>query len=380
MKLKALFAILILASCQTEVKINNSLLQHMPQNAALVVQINDFSKFQSEVKNNSFAASAKSLELFKDLFRKLDYVEFPISKTPIVLGLYEVGKSDFEFFLLTKDSMPEIAVGGVTNKTEEKIAYEKQSYTKYTLDGTTIFSMGNQKLNLISSSQLLLENFIRATPLTKPQRALEKLQRVADTSASANLYLNFEYANGILKKYLKNKDVDEISNFADWIGLDFSADQNQLNLTGICLASDSTRNIINLLKGDTPFASSLPTILPQGTKSLVSYALHDPKKFIQKQNTYLDRATSKDTLFTTIEEIGIAQINQQKAVVLNSFGAEALLEKLQPFTTTTTTYQNKEIYELATSDLLERNLKPLITEFPSNYYTIIANSFVFAEQ
>ena len=380
MKLKALVAIFILVSCQPEVKVKDSLLQHMPQHAAFIVQVNDFSKFQSELKNNTFGAATKSLSLFEDLFKKLEYLEFSESKAPFAIGLYEVGKRDFEFFLLTKDKLPEIPLDDVSNKTVENFNYENRSYSKYTLNDTSIFVMADQKLSLTTSSQLLLENFIRADQTSRPQVALRKLQRVSDTTASANVYLNFEHANGILKKYLKDNNVDRMGEFADWMGFDFSADQNQLNLTGICIASDSTRNIVNLLKGDTPFASGLATVLPRSTDALVSYAINDPKNFIQQQNTYLDRATSKDTLFTTVEEIGIAHINKQKAIVLSSFGAEALQEKLAPYTTTSTTYQDKEIFGLNDSDVLERNLKPLITDFSCNFYTILENTFVFAEQ
>lgn len=380
MKLKALFAVLILASCQTEVKVKNSLLEAMPPHAAFIVHINDYSKFQSELKNNNFTVAAKSLPVVEDLFKKLEYIDFPESKTTIALGLYEIGKSDFEFFLLTKDKLPEIAVADVANKIVEQFTYENQSYTKYTLNGTPIFTMGGQNVYLTSSSQLLLENFIRTEQTSIPLPALKKLQRVSDTMASANVYLNLEHSSGILKKYLKNNTMDPISEFADWIGFDFSADQNELNLSGICLANDSTKNIVNLLKGDTPLPSTLSAVLPQTTNTMLSYALNDPKSFIQKQNTYLDRATSKDTLFTTIEEIGIAHINNQRVVVLNSFGSEALKEKLSPFTTTLTNYQNKEIYGLNDEDLLDKNLNPLISGFSCNFYTLIENTFAFAEQ
>ena len=380
MKLKALLAVLILASCQTEVKVKNSLLQHMPQDAAFIVHINDFSKFQSELKNNTFTASAKSLPLFEDLFKKLEYIDFPESKIPLALGLYEIGKGDFDFFLLTKDKLPEIAIADVANKTVEQFTYENQSYTRYTLNGTPIFTTGAQNVSLISSSQLLLENFIRTAQTSIPLAALEKLERVSDTMASANVYLNLEHSSGILKKYLKNKTIDPLSGFADWIGFDFSADQNRLSLSGICLANDSTKKIVNLFKGDSPLPSTLSTVLPQATNALVSYTLNDTKGFIQKQNSYLDRATPKDTLFTTIEEIGLVRINNQKIVVLNSYGSEVLKEKLSPFTTTISNYQNKEIYGLNATDLLDKNLNPLISGFSSKFYTVIENTFAFAEQ
>jgi len=380
MKLKVLFAVLILASCKPEVKVNDSLLQHMPKNAALIVKVNDFSKFKSELKNNSFLSAVKTLDLFEDLFKKLEYVEFSEPQAQFAVAFYEIGKRDFEFLILTKHKLPEIALTAITNKTIEKFSYEDQAFTKYTLNGTPIFTMAKQPVNVTTSSQLLLENFIRSKQDVSIHNSLQKLQNAADTTSALNVYLNFEHADGLFKKYLKNKEAKGISEFADWMGFDFTADQNLFSLSGICLASDSTKNLVNLLKDDIPFASNLASITPQSTDALLSYALNDPNNFITRQNTYLDRAKSKDTLFTTIDEIGIAQINDQKAIVLNSFGAEALKEKLTPYTIGTTTYQNNEIFELDLPDLLETNLEPLVKDFDCKYYTILENSFVFGLQ
>ncbi len=378
MKLRIILVVLVVAACTPDITVKDSLTHYLPKDAAAIIQVNDFSKFKSELKNNSFFTVTQDIRLFGKLKKDLQHIEFEEDQLQFTIGIYELGKGNFEFVVLTKDKLPSIALEGVTDKTIESFSYENKDYNKYTLDGITVFAMAVNDIMITTSSQILLENFIRIKETAKPSNSLKRIQTAADTTLSANVFLNFKHGDVLFKKYLKNQDINSIPEFADWLGVDIAAGQANLSLNGICFANDSTKNFVNLFKGTSPLPNSIVSKAPQGADAILSYAFNDFSTFIKNQTAYLDLAKPKDTLFTTVEEIGIVFLNEEKAVVLNSYGAETLMENLIPYKTSIFEYQGNEIIGLSEPKLLQENLNPLVPSFSNNFYTVIDNSFVFA--
>lgn len=380
MKLRILLVVLVIAACNPDTKVKDSIVHYLPKGAAAIIQVNDFSKFKSELKNNSFFTATQDIRLFEKLRKNLQHIKFEEEPSRFTIGIYELGKGNFEFLLLTKNKLPAIVLEGVTDKTIESFSYENQDYNKYTLDGITVLAMAVEGIMITTSSQILLENFIRIDEAGSISNGLKRIQTAADTTLSANVFLNFEHGDILFKKYLKNQESQKIPEFADWLGVDISAGQSNLSLHGICLANDSTKNFVNLFKGTSPLPNTVASVAPQGTDAVLNYALGDFGAFLKNQTVYLDLAKPKDTLLTTVEEIGIVYLNEEKAVVLNSYGAETLMEKLSQYKTEVLEYQGNEIVGLSNPRLLQENLNPLITSFNNNFYTVLGNSFVFAEE
>src|SRR5690606_28750436 len=95
---------------------------------------------------------------------------------------------------------------------------------------------------------------------------------------------------------------------------------------------------------------------------------------------YLDRVKPVDTLFNTIEEVGIVYLNNSKAVLLGSFGTESLYNFLDSRKIASQTYQGSEIMELQDKNFLTEGFSPLVRNFKANFCTIMENSFLFAEE
>ena len=100
------------------------------------------------------------------------------------------------------------------------------------------------------------------------------------------------------------------------LSLDFTANSDAVQLNGIAMASDSTNNFINLFKGTSPLANRVTEFAPLNSQAMLSFTFDDYQTFAQNQNTYLDRVKKMDSLFNTIEEVGIIYLNNQKAVLL----------------------------------------------------------------
>jgi len=379
MKIKLLFvfAALSLLSCKEEKQTHDTRLDYLPPSPALVVKIVNLTNFKSELKNNAILNNLKGFSSLEGLVDKLDNLGSVATDRTSILALYEVGKDRYDFIVVLPNAPDAFNVESITNKTVETLLYEGANITKYTLDDNEIFSVSIGKEMVLSSSQLLIENVARNKRNNPVDPMLKRLFEASSVDKSASLYFNMENNPRLLS--LKEETTDNKNPFAEWISLDFTANSDAVQLNGIAMASDSTNNFINLFKGTSPLANRVTEFAPLNAQAVLSYTFDDYQTFAQNQNTYLDRVQKMDSLFNTIEEVGIIYLNNQKAVLLKSYGTEGLFEFLENNRTGSETYQGSEILELGNNNFVTEGFTPLVQEFDSNFCTVIENSFIFSE-
>ncbi|MFD2099583.1 ribonuclease HII [Flagellimonas iocasae] len=378
MRYKVLFCLLALfiLSCETEVKTKDSLLEHLPPNPALVIKITNLPNFKSELKNNAFLTKTKGFPVYKEVLDKLDDLSYLSTDATCVLGLYEVGKGNYDFILVAKKKPEIFNVEEVSNKTVETLQYEDATITKYTLDGNEVFQMPGEKEIILTSSRLLMENMVRTKESTAVDPTLEKLYETTAANKSGTVFMNLG-SNASLLSLKEETDTDKP--FSEWISLDFTANSDEVSLNGIAIASDSTKNFVNLFKGTSPLTNKTPALAPLNAQAVISYTFDDYQVFAKNQNTYFDRIKPVDSLFNTIEEVGVIYLNNQKVVLLNSYGTDSLFDFLDSSKASSESYQGSEIMELQNKNFLNEGFAPLISGFESNFCVILENSFVFSE-
>ncbi|WP_067030953.1 ribonuclease HII [Allomuricauda sp. CP2A] len=378
MRYKVLFCLLALfiLSCETEVKTKDSLLGHLPPNPALIIKITNLSNFKSELKNNAFLTKTKSFPVYKEVLGKLNNLGHLSTNTTCLLALYEVGKGNYDFILIAEKNPDIFNVDDVSNKTVETLQYQGTDITKYTLDENEVFQMPSDKAVILSSSLLLMENMVRTKANNPVNPTLEKLYETTAPNKSGTVFMNLSDNASLLS--LK-EESDSKKPFSEWISLDFTANSDEVSLNGIAMAPDSTKNFINLFKGTSPLTNKTPTLAPLNAQAIVSYTFDDYQVFAKNQNTYLDRVKPVDSLFNTIEEVGVIYLNNQRVVLLNSYGTDSLFEFLDGSKASSENYQGSEIMELQDKNFLNEGFAPLVRDFESNFCTILENSFVFSE-
>ncbi|MEC3966535.1 ribonuclease HII [Flagellimonas halotolerans] len=380
MRSKAFFCLLpiFIASCTKEVKTKDSLLEHLPPNPSLVLKITNLTNFKSELKNNSNLKSIEGFSNIKKVADKIKGLEHLSTDKTCVLALYEVGKDNHDYILATKNDSGIFNVDSVSNKTVETLTYEETKVSKYNLDGLEVYSLRKNDDILLSSSMMLMENLIRVSENTPADPTLKKLYQASSLDKSATIFINPSGNTSLLA--LKEQDKTMDNPFSSWISLDFTANSDEVNLSGVAMAPDSTKNFINLFKGTSPLANKTPSYAPLTAQAILSYTFDDYQVFANNQNTYLDRAKKTDSLFNTIEEVGIIYLNKEKVVLLKSYGTESLYDYLESKKTASQDYQGSEIIELEDSNIVEEGFTPLVKDFESNFCTILENSFIFSEQ
>ncbi|MEZ4810777.1 MAG: ribonuclease HII [Allomuricauda sp.] len=379
MRSKALLLLsaLFIISCKTEVKTKDSPLGYLPPGPIMIIKISNLSNFKSELKNNSFLEKSKDFSIHKELLEASKGLELVTTEGTCLLAFYEIGKEHYDFVLISKKSDHLFSVENATDRTVETLSYEDRDITKYTLGDHEMFSMPSDGDIVLGSSQILMENMVRAKKNNPVNPTLEKLYQTTAVGKSATIFLNVEESPSIFS--LKDGEDKIEKPFSEWVSLDFSANSDEVSLTGIAMAPDSTKNFINLFKGTSPLINKTPLLAPLNAQAIVSYTFDDYQVFAKNQNTYLDRTKPVDSLFNTVEEVGLIYLNDQKVALLNSFGTESLSAFLESNKTDSQTYQGSEVVELGNKDFLAESFNPLLQDFESNYYTILENSFVFSE-
>ncbi|SHG43410.1 ribonuclease HII [Flagellimonas flava] len=381
MRFKAFLTLLsfVMICCQPEIKTSDSLLAHLPPNAHLIIKVNNLSNFQSEVKNSSFLEKTNTLGLRKDLEKTLQGLKNVSTDAPCLLAFYEVGKNNQEFVMVLKRNNSKFQTDSLENRTVETLSYQNGTITKHTLENCEVFSTNTDESILLSSSKMLMENTIRTKNSNPVNKVLQRLYDTSSSNKSAAFFFNLDEPTSLLSGQLK-ETANKLPNFADWISVDFSANSDHSSFNGVAIASDSTKNFINLFQGTIPLANKVALFAPKNAEAIVSFTFDDFEVFSQNQNTYLDRTIQGDTLFNTVEELGLVYLKNGKLAILGSYGTESILEYLDSEKSGSTSYQGSEITTLKNPDLLAKGFNPLLKNFKSNFYTILENTFVFSEQ
>ncbi|WP_090291430.1 ribonuclease HII [Flagellimonas zhangzhouensis] len=379
MRFKVLFCLtaIFLASCAKEVTTKDSLLDHLPPNPALIIKVNNLTNFKSELKNNSVLKKLEDFSNIQDISGKLEGLNPLSTDTKCLLGFYEVGKDTYDFILVTPNKPGLFNVDSISNKSVESLTYENASISKYVLDDKEVYSVVEGQNLLMSSSQMLMENLVRTKTKNPTDPILSKVYQTNSPDKSATFFMNMEGNTSLLS--LKEGSNSESKSFSSWVSLDFTANSDDINLSGVAMANDSTKNFINLFKGTNALVNKTPNLAPLNAEAILSYTFDDYQVFAKNQNVYLDRVKAVDSLFNTIEEVGMVYMNSSKAVLLHSYGPQGLFDYLDSQKVGSENYQGSEIMSLQEKNFITEAFTPLVSDFESNFCTILENSFVFTE-
>lgn len=381
MRLRALLItiLIVVGSCSPEKKVSDPLLGHLPPNAALLIKINDFTGFKSELKNQTFLTAIKSTGLYNAISNTCGGLDYLNIGSEALLSFYEVGKERFEFILATNQGAIDFNLDDIGDKTIETLQYEGATIKHYAVGDSNFFMLDQDGKTIVSSSQLLIENIVRLKGKSQLPKQLVKLYTNADKNKTANFFFNLSEGAPLIVSQLKNKDVEKVQRFADHAYLDLEASQDFLGLRGVTVASDSLPNWVNLFQGTTPLSNRTAAIAPLTANAILSFTFNDYARFASNQNDYLDRTQSLDTLFNAVEEIGVVFMPSKKAVVLNTFGTENLSGFINSNKVGTAGYQGKEIIQLGSTNWLSEAFNPLVNNFEARFCTVVENAFVFGQ-
>lgn len=373
-----LFVFALLWGCAKDISLSKPLLDFVPENASVVIKINDLSALKSGLSSNTFFTDLHKTPTLKKALNKTRFLDFLNPKSKSILAFVENETKGFESIYLTNDSPDLVILDSIGNSTIEEFDFRGISLNKYQ-DGEDVFYQATLGTKFVmASSADVIEKLIENLKNNTTSETLEKLYKISNGYKPATLYLDIKKSTPWLVSILQKESQIDISQFSDWMSLDFNPKPSQVNLSGISVANDSVWNFIDLFANTKPLANVTPSLAPIEIDALVSYTFDNYQTFLNNQKAFLTENLSANPLFETVEEIGIVHNNNQKAVILNTHGSESLSEHLNTLKTATIDYQGNQIIRLENSSFIEQGFRPLVQNFNSNFCTFINDAFVFS--
>lgn len=370
-----LFLLFFLFSCTPNNEKQRSPLDYIPKQTAILIKVADLSAFKSELKNNDFLAQQKQTDLFERISSKISSLGLFQSSSSGLLAFSQFEEDDFEFSYITSDTLYHF--NETTSIKKGDAVFKNTTYDTYRDNDKVLYSLSFEGNHILSSSQKFIESIISKEKNPIPGK-LHRLYQIATSKKTTTVFIDPSKNNPFLSSFSNEHKESSFSFFSDWLSLDLTIDQKDLNLNGISAVSDSTKNFSQLFKNTKPLVNNTPSFAPIQADGILSYTFTDYDIFLRNQETYLENTTVLDSTFNTVEEIGTIYLDQKKAIVLNTYGSERISQYLETIKKTSSLYQGNEIIDLNYSEFLNVYFNPLIQEFSANHYTVLENAFVFA--
>ena len=365
-----LLCILLLIGCTTETPKEYSLLKFVPQNAAIVLQINDLESFRSELKNNQLLQSFKKPQFKQDLNAFVSYLDYLQPNSTSLISFSEVGKEKFEYMFVTKNHENLIALDSTKTATQE-IPYEGNSILKTTVNDRTTYTFMADSIFVNSSSQLLIENCIRSYKKVSIPASLKKVYATVDENSAANVLTSPKELAPFLQYLFPQLQPKFIAQFGEHAAVDVSILPDEISLTGIITEKDSLSHMMSSLKNTSPREQKVARVIPPlfdyfSTITFDSYKNFQPRK----PNDLLD----------ALEEVSSFSFNGNTFTSLRfiSSSNEAITQlKNQPVHSETRYFP---IYQNTDTALFENAFAPFIKSFSNSYFMILDEFIVFTNE
>ncbi len=364
--------ILLLICCDQSKSRDQHLLSYLPEETSVVIKINNLDNLKSELKNNGFlkdAAQTTSYKTIKKVVRAMDPIQ---SDTTGILAFVEGDSTQILFITYEQPNWLE------TDSIHQDTLSPKGIVSKE-INGISIYTTTHEGKRLVSNSNELVTEAINRLKTTKGDDLLRELYQTASARKTASVFVNTKIQSEVLPPFLNpSKAVPQFFP-SEWITFDLDFGQHYVNLNGLIQVKDTTHNFLRLFESTNPVENISPQIAPANTDAILSYTFDDFDTFSQNQSTYLNSPYSISTELNTAEELGIIYLNNEKAVVLNTYSAEGVQSFLDGIERSSKEYQGYEIKGLRSNGFLTETFQPLLSKFAANYYTIIDDKFVFSE-
>lgn len=367
----------LLFNCSDKDNSARTLLDYVPENAFLIVKIENHDAFKNTLENNDFLADLTTSNTYKNIHDKVQYLKYLSPKSESILALTETADKHFEFVYITDNTADLINLDSIQNKTVETTEFANSTFDKYTVENVPFYLLVTNQKVIISSSKLLLEK-LDGNATTKQPKALQKLFTTTNKNKPASIFINMNNSNSLLSTITKENSKIKVSGFSDWISLDINTNQTNLNLSGVSIANDSTWNYVDLFADTKPTANKTATFAPAQADAILSYTFDNYLAFAKNRELSSGIVSPVDPPMNSVEEIGLIYMNGEKAIVLNTYGAEGISEYLLSQKTVIIEYQGQEILKLNKSDFLNNRFSPIVQDYKANFCVLLKDAFVFS--
>ena len=351
--MKKLFFILsiflTIYSCNNSKKTNTTLYHLIPENASLVLKINDLETFKSDIKNNDFISKLNISTLQKNIAIQFENLK---TNNPILI-CFEKNNNTYDFSIITK--------------------FHDSLLTGNNNDSLNIYSKIIDSIYISSASKSTIDQIKRFKNST-----FENLSETTNNNSSFSIFINNKNCNNIGNTIIP----EDINNFSNGMTLDAEISPDQINFNGITLANDTLPQVLKIFKNTIPQENTIQQIVPSNSNGFLSFTYNDFDLLKNNINNFYNKpvdSTFNSELFHTINEGGEIYFDTDTAIILKSIDATATIEALQNHQNVVSNFRNVAVFEFNNPNIFKTVFSPFISTENISNYIIIDDFFVFAK-
>ena len=357
---------MLFVSCNPKAEKDNPMLNLIPNDSKIIIQINDLGYIKNFINNNQLFSQTN---FAKDSLNNLiDGINIDQSKNSGLLSFSSYGKNNTAItFISNKNYSDSLNINNIKSyKYNRYDIFQEGDYFKTYL-GNTVIS---------STSDIIIENTIRN--YNSGKRGINNpnfydLILSSNKNEPINIFTDSEL-DEFSKEYFRSIEFYPIIN-TWWKSYDLSKSNNDIRLTGITRINDSIKSKLSILKNINPKSLESDRLIPNTFKSFLSITISDSNLFLKNYQDYLTQINIADGLgefeeIEVINEITFLQ-DDEKSIILSLVDLE-LIDKLS--FSESIDYSNK-IFNLEVS----KNLSELFGLFDKNLniqYGILIDKFI----
>ncbi|MAS16613.1 MAG: hypothetical protein CMC47_04670 [Flavobacteriaceae bacterium] len=358
--------IMLFISCNPKAEKNNPMLNLIPNDSKIIIQINDLGYIKNFINNNQlFSQTNFAQDSLNNLIKGINIDQ---SKNSGLLSFSSYGKNNTAItFISNKNYSDSLNINN--NKSYKYNRYnifQEGDYFKTYL-GNTVIS---------STSDIIIENTIRN--YNSGKRGINNLSFYdlilsSNKNEPINIFTDSEL-DEFSKEYFRSIEFYPIIN-TSWKSYDLSKSNNDIRLTGITRINDSIKSKLSILKNINPKSLESDRLIPNTFKSFLSITISDSNLFLKNYQDYLTQINILDELgafeeIEVINEITFLQ-DDDKSIILSV----ADLELIDKLSFSESIDYSKKIFDLEVS----KNLNELFGLFDKNLniqYGILIDKFI----
>ena len=326
------------------------------------------------IEHNELLSAVSNYSKLKTLKQQLQILKHFNIENRFLICLSETDSDSLNFTVITKTNQESLTLDSISNIISETFTSKKNTITKTTINGQTLFSKMIDSVFIGSNVLSIIE---KTNPKNTIDPDLEHIYNISSKEKSLSIILSLKKDK--IKPYFFMDDTLNQQQFSNYMLLDIDISQDNLVYNGITKATDSTESLINVFKNTVPQENKIARIAPKDADYVLSYTYNNFKTLYNN----IQKFSKKDslvpsTIFDNSIEIGLIQLNDQQAVALKSidaamtqeaFGSEDVIE----------TFRDVTIHTFDKPDIFQETVSPLIHFESASKYMVLNDFFVFSD-
>ena len=347
-----LFLLIVLAACAEQPTINQSNLRFFPDDYAFVLKANTAETLWSGVlEKNRIHPSVSGLgDATARIQTELSSL---IPNGSLTVAFFIEGRDQLQFLALNENPSLETLFEFQPNET-----YDNLPIGTLSRDSETLYFAQLEGKNLISSSELLLEEAIRGKGRFTVDEKVERLFNSAVAPEKLHLVVQPENSKPVFKTF----DNTAFSNFAQEISLDIVAEGQELRASGISFASDSLDVYLSSFAETAPIEPRLLDHAPRATQALLVRSAP-----VGLKHPFLEGAI----------ELGRVDLEAQRLLYVRGIANATIIEALNAQSTAKEDYMGISLYTIEGTDF-SQDLGPLGLPTKANYVALYEDAFWYS--